>query len=363
MIDFLPSQPVRGRGAASNPKSRFEHQEAGSIDDGWHHELMTEDEPFPAIPTNLHIDHSRSVINEIKSPDLPYERSINPYRGCEHGCVYCYARPSHSFLGYSAGLDFETEIFYKPETPKILTQELSAKSYSAKPITLGSNTDCYQPIERKLQLTRQILEILAACHHPVNIITKSALVLRDLDLISPMANLGLASVGVSITTLDTQLARQLEPRATIPAKRLASIEALARLGIPVTVMVAPVIPGLNDHEIENILKEAFNAGARKARYLLLRLPYELKDLFTEWLQFHRANAKDRVLSLLRQTRGGKLNNSEFFERFEGNGVYADLIAQRFKLALRNTGYEESRTELRTDLFCKPTQKRQIAFNF
>src|ERR1700691_321558 len=295
MIDELPNQTKAGRGAVGNPAGRYERFASREIDDGWMRELTEDDPDEEKIATQLHIDTSRTVINDIKSPDLPYMRSINPYRGCEHGCIYCYARPSHSWLGYGAGLDFETQIFYKPDAPEILRRELAARNYTPEVITLGSNTDCYQPAERGLKLTRRIIEVLHECGHPLTIITKSALIARDIDLLAPMAEKHLARVNISLTTLDPDLARVMEPRAAAPWKRLATMKALAAAGIPVTVMTAPLIPGLNDMEMEKLLEAAWNAGARSAGYTLVRLPYELKDLFREWLETHRPARTSPVL--------------------------------------------------------------------
>ena len=353
MADSPSLQHVNGRGAVSSAVGRFERHATQSIDDGWYQELMKEDEFDFKLETNLHIDTSRTVIRDISSPDLPFYRSINPYRGCEHGCIYCYARPTHGYLGYSAGLDFETEIFYKPDAPELLRRELSVKKYKVLPITLGSNTDCYQPVERGLGLTRRILEVLQETAHPVTIITKSALVLRDLDILASMARRHLAHVNISLTTLDPDLARVMEPRAAAPHRRLATIRALVEAGIPVTVMVAPLIPALNDMELEKLLEAAYAAGARHAHYTLVRLPYELKDLFQEWLRTHRPERADHVLSLIRQTRGGKLYDADFSQRRKGTGAYADLIGQRFALACRRLGFAAEETPLSTHLFRVP----------
>jgi DNA repair photolyase len=350
MGDELSIHFRHGRGAVSKPPGRFEKISAGPEDDGWESLWRDEEEFSCKLKTNLHIDTSRTIINKIDSPDLPYRRSINPYRGCEHGCIYCYARPTHSFLGYSAGLDFETEIFYKPHAPEILSQELSAKNYDPLPITLGSNTDCYQPAERALKLTRKIIEVLQNNSHPFIIITKSALVVRDLDLLAPMAANNLVHVNISITTLNAELAGAMEPRASAPYRRLKTIEALASAGIPVTVLVAPIIPGLNDSEIENILSAAYEAGARGAHYTLVRLPYELKELFRDWLQIHQPERAQHVLSLIRQTRNGKLYDSAFGQRGRGSGAYADMLRQRFKLACKRLGFNCGDNSLRTDLF-------------
>jgi DNA repair photolyase len=363
MVDILPYIAKHGRGAVGKPAGRFERLDAQPIDDGWQN--LTEDEDgAPKLRTHLHIDTSRTVINEIKSPDLPYMRSINPYRGCEHGCIYCYARPSHNYLGYSSGLDFETEIFHKPDAPEILLKELAAKNYKPQPITLGSNTDCYQPVEREAKLTRRIIEILAAHNHPLVIITKSGLVARDIDLLAPMAEKNLARVNVSLTTLDPDLARAMEPRAAAPYKRLATMRALSKAGIPVAVMTAPLIPGLNDMELDHLLEAAHQAGARDAHYTLVRLAYDLKDLFRDWLETHRPDRAKHVLNLIRDTRGGKLYDADYSQRRRGTGAYADLIAQRFALACDRLGFGEGeKFELRTDLFRPPSVDGQLAFGF
>ena len=362
MDSELPLQPHNGRGAVSAPAGRFERYEARAIDDGW---LEGRDEDdTPKIPTKLHIDTSRTVINHIDSPDLGYMRSINPYRGCEHGCIYCYARPTHGYLGFSAGLDFETEIFHKPDAVSLLRGELAARNYRPLPITLGSNTDCYQPVERELKLTRGIIKVLAECRHPLTIISKSALVARDIDLLAPMAEQKLVRVNISLTTLDGTLARLMEPRAAAPYRRLQTIEVLAKVGIPVTVMAAPMIPGLNDMEMEHILQSAYDAGARDAHYTLVRLPYELKQLFEEWLSTHYPDRSSRVLSLIRQTHNGKLYDSAFGVRRTGEGPYAELLADRFELAKKRIGLGLESAGLCTDLFRAPQpDKGQLALEF
>jgi DNA repair photolyase len=364
MVDVLHSQAVNGRGAVSKPAGRFERFDAKAIDDGWQTPWLEEEEEYDhKLKTRLHIDTSRSVINEITSPDLPRMRSINIYRGCEHGCIYCFARPTHGYLGYSSGLDFETEIFYKPDAHEVLKTELAAKSYQAFPITLGTNTDCYQPVERGLRLTRRVVETLYRHAHPLAIITKSALVTRDIDVLAPMAMQKLARVNISLTTLDADLARVMEPRAASPQRRLATIRALTDAGIPVTVMVAPLIPGLTDMEMERLLEAAYSAGARHAHYALVRLPHEVKDLFSEWLQTHRPDRAAHVLSLIRQTRGGKLYDSTFGQRRSGSGAYADLIADRFELATKKFGFNLEPYDMRCDLFRPPDRAGQMAFRF
>jgi len=363
MVDELPNQLKVGRGAVGNPAGRYEKRTARAIDDGWYRELTAEDSDEEKILTQLHIDNSRTVINYIDSEDLPYGRSINPYRGCEHGCIYCYARPSHSWLGYGAGLDFETHIFYKADAPQILRRELATRHYAPEVIMLGSNTDCFQPCERTLKLTRGIMEVLHECRHPFGIITKSGLVARDIDLLAAMADKHLTRVNVSLTTLDPELARVMEPRAAAPWKRLATIRALSAAGIPVTVMAAALIPALNDMEMEKILEAAYEAGARHAHYTLIRLPYELKDLFGEWLETHRPDRAVRVLSLIRQTRGGKLYDSDYSQRRTGTGAYADLIATRFRLAKKRIGYQTNNWKYDYSLFRPPEQNGQMGFAF
>jgi len=296
---------------------------------------------------------ARSIITRNDSPDISFDQSINPYRGCEHGCNYCYARPSHAYLGHSPGLDFETKLYAKTNAAELLAAELSSPRYVPKTIALGSNTDPYQPIERQRRITRQVLEVLAEARHPVGIVTKSALVTRDIDILAPMARQGLVKVALSITTLDRRLARAMEPRASTAAKRLDAVQALSKAGIPVAVMTAPIIPGLNDHEIETILKAARDAGATEAGYVLLRLPSELKELFREWLATEYPNRADRVIKLLRTMHGGRDYVAEFGERQRGAGPYAEQIGTRFRLALKRFDFNQRRQILRTDLFRRP----------
>jgi DNA repair photolyase len=329
-MDPIPPQPRRGRGAISQPTPRFDAESRSIEDDGW--ERYGEDlEPAP-LRTTVQIDASKSILTRNASPDIPFDRSINAYRGCEHGCVYCFARPSHAYLGLSPGLDFETRLFVKPEAPALLLRELAKPSYVCKPIAMGTNTDPYQPVERDWQVTRRLLEVLRDHDHPVSIVTKSALIQRDIDILAPMAAKKLVCVGISITTLDRELARKLEPRAPTPERRLDTVAALAKAGIPVTVMAAPVIPALTDSELEAILAAAAARGAGNAGYVLLRLPHEVKDLFAEWLAAHVPDRAAHVLSLVRDTRAGELYNSRWGERMRGEGAYADLIAQRFRIA-------------------------------
>ena len=340
----LPDRPRPGRGAVSNRSGRFERLRAGATDDGWHTEPGADDPP-PRLDTSVTFDRTRSIIARNDSPDIPFDRSINAYRGCEHGCVYCFARPTHAWLGLSPGLDFETRLFAKPNAAELLARELARPGYVPRTIAMGTNTDPYQPVERRLKITRAILEVLAEHNHPVSIVTKSALVARDLDILGPMAARGLASVGVSVTTLDTELAERMEPRTSRPERRLETIRMLAAAGLPVTVMAAPMIPALNEHELEAILIRARQAGATHAGYILLRLPLELKELFEEWLDTHYPDRKRRVLKRLREMRGGELYRSRFGERMRGSGELAKLLEKRFRVAVRQQGFDTEPTLL------------------
>lgn len=333
MLDIRPPQPRKGRGAIGNPDGRFEPHVRVAIDDGW----APADDDLPPLRTTVTTDAARTIITRNDSPDIPFEQSVNPYRGCEHGCIYCYARPSHGYLGLSTGLDFETRLFAKPNAASLLAAALRKPGYRVSPIALGTNTDPYQPIERDMRITRSILEVLAAFEHPVSIVTKSALVLRDLDILAPMAKKRLARVFISVTTLDRDLARKMEPRAATPARRIEAIRTLAAAGVPVGVMVAPIIPVLNDREMESILAAAHAAGATSAAYVLLRLPFEIKDLFAQWLETHVPLKAKHVLSLVRDVRGGRLNDPNFGTRMRGDGPYAELIAERFRLACTRLG--------------------------
>jgi DNA repair photolyase len=353
----LPAGPRKGRGAGLNPAGRFEALRREAFDDGWSGLDELAADPPPA--TEVLPDRARTVIARNESPDIPFDQSINPYRGCEHGCVYCYARPSHAHLGLSPGLDFETRLFAKHDAAELLRKELSRPSYVCRPISLGANTDPYQPIERRLEITRRIVEVLAETRHPFSIVTKSALVLRDLDLLAPMAAEGLVRVFVSITTLDAELARRMEPRAAAPHRRLATLGGLREAGVPAGVMVAPIIPALNDSEIEAILERAALAGAESAGWVLLRLPHELKDLVSDWLERHYPLRARRVLALVRETRGGALNDPAFGSRMRGRGAYAELIARRFALACRRLGLDRQRMAGRTDLFRPPRTDGQL----
>src|SRR3954452_8549089 len=324
----------KGRGAASNETGRFESEKRVPFDDGWDH---PEHGQAPRLETQLTVDATRTIIARNDSPDIGFDRSINPYRGCEHGCIYCYARPSHAHLGLSPGLDFETRIFYKPRAATLLAAELRKKGYACRPIALGSNTDPYQPAERRLRVTRAILEVLRDFRHPVTIVTKGALIQRDLDILAEMARDNLAVVTVSVTTLDRELARRMEPRAATPERRLETIAALAAANIPTGVLAAPMIPALNDSDMESILERAREAGATVAGYTLLRLPLELKALFKEWLEGYAPQKAAHVLSLVAQCHGGRVYDSAWSRRMVGTGPYADLLAARFDRACRRLG--------------------------
>ncbi len=336
----------RGRGAISNQTGRFERQTHNPFDDGW---STIEDDAAP-LETILMDDTAKTIITFNNSPDISFDRTVNPYRGCEHGCIYCFARPTHAWAGLSAGLDFESRLFRKANAPELLIKELSRPSYVPKPIALGMNTDAYQPVEREQRLTRRLLEILSAHNHPVTLLTKSALIQRDIDILAPMAEKGIARVGVSITTLDRKLARKMEPRAATPERRLETVRALSQAGVPVLVMTAPIIPGLNDHEIEALLDASAAHGASGAGYVVLRLPYEIKDLFHEWLAQHVPDRAARVINLTREMRGGKDYDAEWFQRGRGRGPMANLISQRFQKAAARNGLSSQRLQLRTDLF-------------
>jgi DNA repair photolyase len=356
-VSGAPAGPVKGRGAASNPAGRFETLATAAVDDDW----PGDGETASAEPEQVVLeDAAKRVISRNRSPDVPFEQSVNPYRGCEHGCVYCYARPTHAWLGLSPGLDFETRLFYKPDAAERLAAELDAPGYRCRTIVLGANTDPYQPVERRLGITRALLEVLAARRHPVSVVTKGALVERDLDVLAAMAARGLASVMISVTTLDDALKRRLEPRTAAPARRLASLERLAAAGIPTGVLIAPVIPALNDHEPEARLEAAAAAGARSAGWILLRLPHEVGPLFTEWLGHHYPERAGRVMSLLRQARGGRDNDPRFGHRMRGSGPWVDALSARFRLACRRLGIAETdRTALDTSQFEPRRSDRQI----
>jgi DNA repair photolyase len=341
------ADPLKGRGALTNRVERFQALQTTSVDDGWPGD--GEAEP-PSVVTSVTPEQARSIITYNQSPDIGFDRSINPYRGCEHGCIYCYARPSHAYLGLSPGLDFETKLTYKADAAALLRTELSRPSYRCSPIMLGANTDPYQPVERRLRVTRSILEVLLEARHPVSIVTKSALVLRDLDLLSQLAQQDLVHVMVSLTSMDAALKRVLEPRAASPAARLSAIRELAGAGVPVGTLIAPVIPVITDGELETLLEQAVAAGARRAGYVLLRLPLELKDLFAEWLHAHHPGKAAHVLSILEQLREGRLNDSTFGQRMTGTGIYAALLRRRFALARQRLHIGDHDFTLATDRF-------------
>ena len=334
-----------GRGAQTNRSGRFEPIAYQPADDGW--ESLAE---LEALATEVQEVPARRIITRNESPDIGFDRSINPYRGCEHGCIYCFARPTHAFLGLSPGLDFETRLFAKTNAGQALERELAEPGYKVRNIAIGTNTDPYQPVERRYRIMRRILEVLSAANHPVGIVTKSALVLRDLDLLKSMAERGLVKVALSVTTLDRVLARAMEPRASTPDKRLETLQRLVDAGVPASVMVAPVIPGLTDMEIERILERAASIGVKNAGYVLLRLPLEIGDLFTEWLKANCPDRANRVLSLMRSTRGGKLYDAKWGERMVGEGPYAWMIGRRFEVATQRLGLNQSSVDLRSDKF-------------
>ncbi|MDR3372670.1 MAG: PA0069 family radical SAM protein [Ancalomicrobiaceae bacterium] len=345
----IAPQRRRGRGAASNASGRFEREARVPVDDGW-----DSGEELPPLKTEVQVEKPRKIITHNASPDIPFDRSINPYRGCEHGCAYCFARPTHAYMGLSPGLDFETKLFVKPNAAVLLERELSEAGYEVKPIAIGTNTDPYQPIERRFKLMREILEVLDRASHPVTITTKSALIVRDIDILARMAARGLTKVAISITSLDAKVARAMEPRASTPAKRLEAVKLLAAAGVPVAVMLAPVIPAINDAEIEKIFEAAAEAGATSANYILLRLPLEVSELFKEWLTEHFPDRYRHVMSVLRSMRDGKDYDSEWGVRMKGVGPYAEQLKQRVALATRRLGLNR-RTHLETSLFVPPRQ--------
>lgn len=340
--NLVRTGPIKGRGAASYVRGRFEKTVAEAEDDGWG-SVYADDEDSTGtaqakLPTQVTEERARSIVSRNDSPDIPFSQSLNPYRGCEHGCVYCFARPSHAYLDLSPGLDFETKLYAKTNAAELLRREFARKGYRCSPISLGINTDAYQPIERRWGITRQLLEVFAEHRHPVSLITKSALIQRDLDLLAPMARDGLVTVYVSITSLDNRLSSKLEPRAAAPHTRLKTVQALHEAGVPVGTMVAPIIPMITDVEIERILDAAYEHGARAAGYVLLRLPHELKEVWREWLALHYPERAAHVMSLVRQMRGGKDYDSVYGTRMRGEGPFADLIAMRFAKAYRRIGF-------------------------
>ena len=346
---LVPPERRRGRGAATNVSGRYETETREAFDDGW----TREEAPEPLV-TEVTWEKPKTIIARNDSPDLPFDRSINPYRGCEHGCFYCFARPTHAYYGLSPGLDFESRLFAKVGAAELLERELANPKYAPAVIAIGTNTDPYQPIERRYRITRSVLETLQRAGHPMSIVTKSNLVLRDLDILSDMARDGLVKVFLSVTTLDRGLARKMEPRAPTPEKRIEAIAALADAGVPAGVMVAPVIPAVNDAEIETILTRAYAAGARECGYVALRLPHELRDMYREWLQVHFPDRLQRSVSLVQSMRGGKDYESAWGRRMAGSGPYAWMIGRRVEMAARRLGYRETRRPLRADLFMKPS---------
>jgi len=338
----------RGRAAGINPSGRFEPTSRHVFDDGWN-----SIEELPPFKTEVQTERPRTIITRNDSPDIAFDRSINPYRGCEHGCVYCFARPSHAYMGMSPGLDFESRLFAKPDAARLLEKELAKPGYRAKTIAIGTNTDPYQPVEKKWRIMREVLEVLEAFQHPVGIVTKSALVIRDIDILARMAERNLAKVALSVTTLDAKLARTMEPRASTPSRRLQAIRALHEAGVPVSVMAAPMIPGLNDHEVERILDAAHAMGAREAGYILLRLPLEVSPIFKDWLLRNYPDRYRHVLSLIRSMRNGKDYDAEFGKRMRGEGPYAWQMGRRFEIAAGKLGLNTRKRSLRTDLFKAP----------
>ncbi len=345
-----PDLAIRGRGANSNAAGRYERLDIAYEDDGW-------DRPLDAmvLRTTVQEELPRSVITYNRSPDLPFDRSLNPYRGCEHGCIYCFARPSHAWLGMSPGLDFETRLIARPKAAEVLEDELRKPGYRCKTLAMGTNTDPYQPIEKTYEITRSCLKVLDQANHPIAIVTKGSLIERDVDILSDMAARGLVRVGVSVTTLDPKLARKMEPRVPHPARRLQIISRLSEAGIPVRVMASPIVPGLNDHEIEAILQAGKEAGARAASWIMLRLPREVSPLFQEWLQAHYPNRADKIMGLLRGMHRGQDYLPDWSHRMRGEGRYAEMIAARFDLTVRRLGLDAHLAPMRTDLFCRPEQ--------
>jgi DNA repair photolyase len=348
MDDESVGYQVRGRAAGSNHAGRFESHAREVVDDGW-----ARDEELPVLRTLTSVEVPKSLISYNGSPDLPFDRSINPYRGCEHGCVYCFARPSHAYLGFSPGLDFETRLVARPEAPEVLRRELGAKKYKVAPIAIGTNTDPYQPIEKNYKIMRRCLEVLSEVGHPVAIVTKGALIERDIDILGDMARRGLVRVGISVTTLDAKLCRLMEPRAAAPKRRLQVIRRLSEAGIPVRIMASPMIPALTDPELEAILAAGRDAGARTASWIMLRLPREVSPLVQEWLAQHYPDRAGRIMTRLREMHGGKEYDATWHRRMRGEGPYAEMVAQRFEVAVKRLGLGKSAPKMRCDLFRKP----------
>lgn len=349
-----PKQPsIKGRGTTDKIDGRFNTYQRELIEDGWFQE------PENPPKTTVEMEHPKTIITRNQSPDLPFSQSINAYRGCEHGCIYCFARPSHAYLGLSPGLDFETRLTVKPNAASLLKQVLAAKNYQCSPISLGANTDPYQPIEREYQITRQILQVFNETRHPCHIVTKSSMVERDIDILQQMARHNLVRVHLSVTTLDSALSRVLEPRASAPKRRLKTIETLRAANIPVTVLIAPVIPVLTDAELENIVKAVFDAGALDVNYILLRLPLEVSPLFEQWLQTHRPDQAQHILNRIHDLRGGKNNDPRFGHRLRGEGIFADLLAQRFRSIVKKLQIDSTLAPLSCDLFQAPNSQMRL----
>jgi len=344
----MQDKPFKGRGAVSNPDNRYHSHQRRKLDDGWY-----QDEPLPKLKTILHRDASKTLLTRNQSPDVPFNVSINPYRGCEHGCIYCFARPTHAYLDFSPGLDFETQLVIKPEAPQLLKKALEKNNYHCEVIAMGTNTDPYQPVEKEQRTTRQILEVLSEYHHPLSIVTKSSLIERDIDILSCMAKRNLVHVSLSLSTLDKDMARTLEPRAASPRRRLQTLATLRQAGIPTGVLVAPVIPVLTDPEIESIVEQAAQSGVSNAAYVLLRLPLEVAPLFEEWLQAHYPLKYQHVMTRVRDTRDGSLYQSQFGVRGRGVGAFAKIIQQRFNAACKRYGIENPEIVLETEKFKVP----------
>lgn len=355
-MSMNPDGARKGRGATLNPDNRFFSSRSEAEHDGW----AIEPDPLAVLQTSVTVQQSRSIISRNTSPDIPFTQSINPYQGCEHGCIYCYARPSHAYLDLSPGLDFETKLFAKPNAAELLRKELASPRYQVSTIVIGSNTDAYQPIEREWKITRQLLEVMLETRHPVSLITKNALILRDLDLLSELAKLDLVQVMVSVTSLDPALTQKMEPRASAPHRRLLAIEKLAAAGVPVGAMAAPLIPFINDAELEDILAAVAAAGATMAGYTFVRLAYELKELFRDWLAEHEPLKAERVMAVINDARGGRDNDPRFGSRMRGEGNFAELLRQRFALATRKHGLNKARWQQRRDLFRSPSRSGQFS---
>jgi DNA repair photolyase len=352
-----PPAPLKGRGAVTNIQGRYEKDERERVDDGWLHTGESEDESAPPLRTQVFEERAKSILTRNSSPDIPFTVSLNPYRGCEHGCIYCFARPTHSYLGLSPGLDFESRIYAKINAPELLERELAKPNYEPEPIALGVNTDAYQPVERDLQLTRRVIQVMHDCGQPFAAITKSSLIERDIDLLAPMAERGQFMAAITVTTLDADIARTLEPRAATPSRRLRTIRTLAEAGIPVGVSIAPVIPFVTEPDMERVLEACAEAGATSASYIVLRLPWEVAPLFKDWLAAHFPDRADRVMSRVRDMRGGKDYDSDFSTRMKGEGLWADMLKQRFQKASKRLGLNaRQRGILDMSEFRRPAQR-------